>query len=147
MRIEEVVVDGEPLIKLLASGGRSCDRIADTVCRSQVRVDFGSFPLLVRVHDGYLEFAIVPFLKSPEDDALSAKLYTRLLRLNHDLLMASFAIDDDLDIVLSVEHPLADLDRSEVEDALSVLGYYAGEHYRELAEMAGVRTSARAAES
>ena len=39
---------------------------------------------------------------------------------------------DDLDVVLSVEYPSEELDRSEFDDALDVLSYYADRHYDEL---------------
>ena len=68
------------------------------------------------------------------------------------LLMAKFSIDDDLDVVLSVEYALAELDRSEFDDALDVLSYYADRHYDELRglcalapEGSGTRGDARGA--
>ncbi|WP_375183504.1 YbjN domain-containing protein [Marinobacter sp.] len=81
---------------------------------------------------GYVCFAIVPFVKSPEAQDKSGRLYQRLLELNQTLLMAKFSIDDDLDVVLSVEYPSEELDRSEFDDALDVLSYYADRHYDEL---------------
>jgi hypothetical protein len=50
--------------------------------------------------------------------------------------MAKFSIDDDLDVVLSVEYPTQHLDRSEFDDALDVLSYYADRHYEELRKLA-----------
>ncbi|MCZ7683100.1 MAG: YbjN domain-containing protein [Sandaracinaceae bacterium] len=80
---------------------------------------------------------MVPFLKSPEDAQKAAQLYQRLLELNQSLLMAKFSIDDDLDVVLSVEYPSGELDRSEFDDAIDVLSYYADRHYDELRALAG----------
>ena len=79
--------------------------------------------------------AIVPILKTPEDGMHAAKLYNELLRLNHVLMFAKFSIDDDLDIVLSVEYPLGQLDPSEVTDALAALGHYADQHFTALTQI------------
>ena len=122
---------------LLTEGGWEFHRITEDTWRSRFRGRKGTFPFLIRLDpEGYLTFAIVPFLKSPleEDHALS--LYERLLELNQVLLMAKFSIDDDLDIVLSVEYPSHHLDKSEFTDALNVLSYYADNHYDELLELA-----------
>ena len=82
------------------------------------------------------EFAVLPFLRSPEAQETADALYEKLLELNQQLMMAKFSIDDDLDIALSVEYPTADLDRSELDDALDTLTYYADKHYLELKALA-----------
>jgi hypothetical protein len=121
---------------LLEEGGWPCLQIADDTFRSAFRSKHTSFPFFLRIDPaGFVVFAIVPYLRSPEDPDRCAALYERLLELNQQLLKAKFSIDDDLDIVLSVEHPLAELDRSEFEDALDVLSYYADRHYDELRRM------------
>jgi hypothetical protein len=134
-------VDPTTIPSLLEQGGWQCTRISDDVWRSHFRGRNASFPFFVRIDaGGYVHFAIVPFVKSPEDQAKAAKLYDRLLELNHTLLMAKFSIDDDLDVVLSVEHPLTDLDQSELEDALDVLSFYADRHYTELSALGAAPT-------
>ena len=126
-------LDPSTIRTILEEGGWPCDQINDDTWRSHFRGKNASFPFFVRIDpEGYLCFAIVPFLRSPEDQDQSAKLYERLLQLNQTLLMAKFSIDDDLDIVLSVEYPSKELDRSEFDDALDVLSYYADRHYDEL---------------
>jgi len=50
--------------------------------------------------------------------------------------MAKFSIDDDLDVVLSVEYPTAELDTSEFRDAVDVLTYYADRYHDELTGLA-----------
>lgn len=117
----------------MEESGWSCDRISDDTWRTHFRGRNASFPVYVRLDpEGYVCFAIVPFVKSPDDVAKAAALYRRLLELNQSLLMAKFSIDDDLDVVLSVEYPSDELDRSEFDDALDVLSYYADKHYEEL---------------
>jgi hypothetical protein len=134
----KVVLDEDGIRGLLKAGGWPCDRIAPDTWRSHFRGKRASFPFFVRVDRkrSLLVFAIVPLLKSPEDKAQAEKLYRRLLELNHAALMAKFSIDDDLDVVLSVEYPTHELDESEFIDALDVLGYYADRHYDELRALA-----------
>lgn len=132
------MLDEDGIRGLLKAGGWPCDRIAPDTWRSHFRGKRASFPFFVRVDRkrSLLVFAIVPLLKSPEDKAQAEKLYRRLLELNHAALMAKFSIDDDLDVVLSVEYPTHELDESEFIDALDVLGYYADRHYDELRALA-----------
>ena len=128
----------DTLRSLLQEGGWPCDRISDDTWRSHFRGRNASFPFYVRLDpQGYVCFVIVPFVKTPEDPQQSASLYRRLLELNQSLLMAKFSIDDDLVVVLSVEYPSGELDRSEFDDALDVLSYYADRHYDELRALAG----------
>ena len=133
-----LTLDANTVRELLERGKWPCDRIAPDTWRSHFRGKRASFPFYVRIDDaGYVNFAIVPFLKSPEEPEAQHKLHTRLLELNHQLLMAKFSIDDDLDVLLSVEYPTAELDESEFTDALDVLGYYADRHYDELRALRG----------
>jgi hypothetical protein len=134
----KVVVDEAGIRRLLEAGRWPCDRIAPDTWRSHFRGKRASFPIFVRIdHErGLLVFAIVPLLKSPVEKGAAEKLYRRLLELNHVALMAKFSLDDDLDVVLSVEYPTHELDASEFTDALDVLGYYADRHYDELKALA-----------
>jgi hypothetical protein len=126
-------LDDTTMRALLTEDGWPCDRINDDTWRSHFKGKHASFPFFVRVgRDGWVTFAIVPFVKSPEEPEAAHDLYLRLLELNHALLMAKFSIDDDLDVVLSVEYPADDMDRSEFRDALDVLSYYADRHYEEI---------------
>jgi len=130
-------LDGDAVRVLLEAGGWPCELIADQTWRSYFRGRHAGFPFFVRVDpEGFIVFAILAYLRSPENESVAAALYRRLLELNHVLLMAKFSIDDDLDVVLSVEHPIAELDRSEFDDAIDVLSYYADQHYDELRALA-----------
>lgn len=133
MGVPKLKLDPGTIRSILEGGGWPCDQINEDTWRSHFRGRHTSFPFFVRIDPaGYLCFAIVPFLKSPDEQESAAKLYERLLTLNQSLLMAKFSIDDDLDVVLSVEYPFEELDRSEFDDALDVLSYYADRHYDEL---------------
>ncbi|MFK7991461.1 MAG: YbjN domain-containing protein [Sandaracinaceae bacterium] len=138
MTSEKIQLDSDTVRTLLEAGGWPCDRISEDTWRSHFRGRNASFPFFVRLDPaGYVCFAIVPFVKSPEEQPRSEKLYARLLELNQSLLMAKFSIDDDLDVVLSVEYPSNELDRSEFDDALDVLSYYADRHFEELNGICG----------
>ena len=63
------------------------------------------------------------------------KLYERLLHLNGEMLMSRFSLDEDGDVLLSVEFPIVDLDPSELRDALDVLSVYAARYHAELRQM------------
>lgn len=133
MTTSKIRLDASTIRAILEEGGWPCDRISDDTWRSHFRGRNASFSFFVRLDPaGYVCFAIVPYLRSPEAPERSARLYDRLLELNQSLLMAKFSIDDDLDVVLSVEYPSEELDRSEFDDALDVLAYYADRHYDEL---------------
>jgi hypothetical protein len=128
--------DPNKVPQYLKQAGWPCERLNDDTFRSRFVARTNSLPLYIRVDDGgFITFAIVPFMKSPEERDRAEKLYKRLLELNQDLMMAKFCIDDDLDVVLSVEYPTKDLDPSEFNDALDVLSFYADRHHAELVRL------------
>ena len=130
-------VDVDTVERLLGQGAWKCVRITEDTWRGRFRGAGRKLPFMVRLDpEGYLTFAVVPFLRSPEERIKAHALYDRLLQLNQVLYMAKFSIDDDLDVVLSVEYPVEELDESEFCDCLDVLVYYADAHYEELAEIA-----------
>jgi hypothetical protein len=134
---EQIEAEGALIADRLRSRGYACERIADGTWRSHFRGKHASLTFFVRASDdGFLTFAIVPFLRSPTDSERAARLYERLLELNHELLMAKFSIDDDLDVVLSVEYPTRELDPSEIDDALDAVTFYADRHFEELSALA-----------
>ena len=128
----------ETVERLLEAGGWQFTRLTADTWRGHFRCQTGrSFPYLVRLdrEARWLTFAVVPFLRSPEDEARCAALYGRLLQLNQVLMMAKLSIDDDLDVVLSVDYPTEQLDESEFVDAMNALAYYADTHHGELADL------------
>ena len=133
LKLDDTTIRG-----MLGDAGWPCDRINEDTWRSRFKTKKGSFPFFVRVDpEGWVTFAVVPFVRSPEEVPAADVLYKRLLELNHSLLMAKFSIDDDLDVVLSVEYPTGELDHSEFKDALNALSYYADRHFSELSKLAG----------
>src|SRR5262245_52173502 len=120
----------------LEKDGWPIEVVSDTTIRSFFRGGERIFPLFIHRETDYMTFAVIPFLKLPrEDDAVQAVL-GRLLRLNRDMNMAKFSIDEDDDVVLSVEYRVEDLDPSEVRDAVDVLSFYAEKYRAELQGLA-----------
>jgi len=84
----------------------------------------------------FVTFAIFPFVRMPEEYEGVDVVARKLLKLNRDMNLAKFSVDEDGDVVLSVEYRRDDLDASEVRDALDVLSFYAEKHYPEIERVA-----------
>jgi Putative bacterial sensory transduction regulator len=103
--------------------------------RSSFRSNTGVFPLVIQVDDGWCKLLVLPIVRLPGDVEKAEKLYLRLLKLNGELLLARFSLDEDGDVILSVELPLSDLDASEIKDSLDVLSVYAERFQGELRQL------------
>jgi hypothetical protein len=126
----------------LEKDGWPIEVVSEVTMRSRFRAGERIFPLFVHLERGsgrgsgpeggpdpeYATFAVIPFARLPTDEG-GDLLAERLLVLNREMNMAKFSVDEDGDVILSVEYPMADLDPSEVRDALDVLSFYA-EKYR-----------------
>ena len=121
----------------LEGDGWPLEVLSETTMRSRFRGAGRLFPLLIHFEKLFLTFAVVPFTRLPEDSEASDELMRRLLKLNREINLAKFSIDDDGDVVLSVEYRLQDLDPSEVRDAVDVLSFYAEKHHPEVHKLAG----------
>ncbi len=95
------------------------------------------FPLLIHEDGTHLVIAVVPYLRIPVDVERAERFMDRLLHLNNDMNLAKFSVDEDGDVLLSVEWLLADLDASELRDALNVITHYAIENWDELRQLVG----------
>jgi hypothetical protein len=79
----------------------------------------GTFDVYVRLTDHWLIASIVPFLRTQGGNSFD--LCRWLLRQNRDMAQVKFGIDDDGDVVLTVEVPTESLDDSELRIALETL--------------------------
>ena len=122
--------------ELLAKDGWPFERVDDATWRSGFRGDVNSFRFFVRLTENWIFFTIVPFVVAPKHESQALALYRHLLKLNREINMAKLAIDDDGDVVLTVELPTENLDESEFKDALDALSYYADKHYLEVLNLA-----------
>lgn len=107
--------------------------------RSSFRGRTTVFPLVIQVQPqgdrAWCKLAVLPVVRLPADPDKAEKLYERLLHLNGEMLMSRFSLDEDGDVLLSVEFPIVDLDPSELRDALDVLSVYAERYHAELRQM------------
>jgi hypothetical protein len=131
-------MDWVDITRYLGRDGWPMEKLGDATLRSRFRGERRAFPFFVHADRTFLSFAVVPYVRLPAVPEQAEKLMTRLLHLNREMNLAKFSVDDDGDVVLSVEYPLADLDESEIKDALDVLSFYAEEHWPEIAGLAGV---------
>ena len=123
------MLTAERVEEYLAKDGWPFERVDGHTWRSGFRGDVNSFRFFVRLTDNWIFFTIVPFVVGPKLEAAELRMYRHLLKLNREINMAKFAIDDDADVVLTVELPTENLDESEFKDALDALSYYADKHY------------------
>ena len=106
----------------------------DNTWVSGFKGDNAEFNFSVRTTDDWL-FVYVPF---PAEVAEAAQntLYRHLLRLNFQMNMAKFLVDDDGDVGLTVEIPCSDLQLNEFKDALYAVCLYSDQHHDELVRLA-----------
>src|SRR5262249_43914607 len=141
-RLRCAAMNLEDVRAFLQKEGWPVDMVSDVTMRSRFRSGDRIFPLFVHVESGgdaapsgdhepaYATFAVIPFAKLPPDESGDV-LADRLLVLNREMNMAKFSVDEDGDVILSVEYPLPDLDPSEVRDAIDVLSYYTERYHAE----------------
>ncbi len=130
------MLTGTTVEEILAKDGWPYERVDDHTWRSGFRGDVNSFRFFVRLTDNWIFFTIVPFVVAPKHEPQALALYRHLLKLNREINMAKFAIDDDSDVVLTVELPTENIDEGEFKDALDALSYYADRHYLEVLNIA-----------
>lgn len=130
------MITPERVEEFLSKDGWPFERVDNHTWRSGFRGDVNSFRFFVRLTDNWIFFTIVPFVVGPKLEAAELRMYRHLLKLNREINMAKFAIDDDADVVLTVELPTESLNESEFKDALDALSYYADRHYLDVLNLA-----------
>ncbi len=116
----------------LESDGWAVEVLSESTLRTKFRCREHVLSLLVHEAPRFATFAVVPFVRMPEDAEAVEAIAERLLRLNRELNFAKFSLDEDGDVLLSVEYRLSHLDPSEVRDAIDVLSFYADKHYADV---------------
>ena len=133
-----MAISPETIVSYFEQYGWSYEKIGESDFRTGFRGDVSVFRITVRVTDDWVYFSISPFIVAPQDADCERKLYKHLLKLNHEINMAKFTIDDEGDVVLTVELPGKELDYSEFSDALGALSYYADDNYAQVFLLAHV---------
>lgn len=114
------------------------ERRSDGVYRTGFEGDAGSQEIWIRVSEAWVYFTINPFLSAPEGEEHGRQVLELLLRANFDVNLAKFAVDEDGDVLLTVELPREGFAYSHFADALTALSHYA-DHWREPFELAAGR--------
>lgn len=130
----------------LENDGWPVEMVSDVTMRSRFRCGERIFPVYIHAEPvvagedprAYVSFAVIPFAHLPDDES-GDLVAERLLRLNREMNLAKFSVDEDGDVVLSVEYPIDDLDPSEVRDAIDVLSFYAEKYHVEVGELSRER--------
>jgi hypothetical protein len=130
------VITDKTVEEFLARDDWPFERIDPNTWRSGFRGDTNSFRFFIRLTENWIFFTIVPFVVAARSPQNEGKLHRRLLELNREINMAKFALDDDDDVVLTVELPVETLDFSEFKDALDALSFYADRYYLEVLNLA-----------
>lgn len=125
----------DEIVAYMTEDGWPVEPLRENTFRSSFRGEQRSFPFFVHAETVYLVLAVVPYLRLPVDEQQAQLLMDRLLHLNRDMMFAKFSVDEDGDVILSVEFPLAHLDGTELRDALDVLTYYASSQWSELSTL------------
>lgn len=120
----------------LTADGWPVDVLSPTTLQSRFRGKTRIFPLLVHLDGAFVSFTVLPYAHAPDDPDDADELLRELLRYNRQMNLAKFSIDEDDDILLSVEYHLANLDPSEVRDALDVVSFYADKYHEGVARLA-----------
>lgn len=134
----------EQIVAYMTAGGWPIDRFGDNAFRSSFSVvegdaeagDKRTYTMLGQVEATYFVLLVLPLARLSADEVMSEQLMERLLELNEQIVFAKFSLDEDADVILSVEIPVADMSESQLQDALDVLTHYTNEYAKELQQMA-----------
>lgn len=90
--------------------------------------------------EGWVYFTINPLVPTP-DPACVDNLSHHLTRLNYDVTMAKFVIDEEGDVALTVELPWEGFTYAHFEAAVAALSRAAAENYDEILNLAQDETT------
>ena len=85
----------------------------------------GPYEIWLKITDAWVYFAINPYVQRPGGRGHGTMTLVTLLRANHELNLAKFAVDEDGDLSLTVELPLEGFCYEHFSDALTALALYA----------------------
>jgi len=122
---------------VLEAQGWPVERLSESTLRSRFRSKDRIFPLFVHVEPLFVTFAVIPYARLPEDPDSADELMVRLLKLNREINLAKYSVDDDGDVILSAEYRIEHLDPSEIRDAVDVLSFYADKYHEDVHRLSG----------
>jgi hypothetical protein len=113
------------------------ERRDTSVFRTGFMGETGHYDIWLKVTEAWVYFAINPYVPRPGRGHGASTLHT-MLRANHELNLAKFAVDDDGDMLLSVEMPSEGFCYTHFADALTALAHYADDYRRRIEEAMAV---------
>jgi hypothetical protein len=105
--------------------GWQYERKEPSVFRTGFVGETGHYDIWLKVTDAWVYFAINPYVQKPKTGDHGAMTLVAMLRANHELNLAKFAVDDEGDLCLSVELPVEGFCYEHFADALTALAHYA----------------------
>jgi len=109
-----------------------CEQLDTQIWRTSFTTELeDEFDLYVMVGDEWVHFAVSPFLSKLEP-AQQGRVYTALLRLNQQMRLVYFAVDDEADVNLLAALPVRGFSYAQFEIALNTLVYYTQTLAREI---------------
>jgi hypothetical protein len=96
-----------------------------SVFRTAFTGETGRYEVWLKVTDTWVFFCINPYVRKPAGQAHGPSTLHAVLRANHEVNLAKFAVDDDGDVSLSVELPADGFRYTHFCDALTALAHYA----------------------
>jgi Putative bacterial sensory transduction regulator len=121
----DVSFASDDLTEFFESYGWQFERREGGLFRTGFVGESGPYEIWLKVTDTWVYFAINPYVARPAGRHHGSVTLMALLRANHELNLAKFAIDEDGDLSLSVELPLDGFCYEHFSDALTALAIYA----------------------
>lgn len=115
--------------------GWSFETLGPGLWRTGFRGDHAFHTIFVRLTEGWLYMTISPFVTAPADDTCQRHTYEAMLQFNREMNLAKFVLDEDNDVTLTVELPIAAMNYTVFAEALTALAYYADDAYPELLDL------------
>lgn len=93
-----------------------------------------TYTLFIKLSDDWVIFSISPFVKRPSNGCRE-NLLRYLANLNFHALVVKFSIDDDENIVLTLELPINELNYSPFIVSLETLCFYAEQQFQQISDL------------
>jgi hypothetical protein len=134
-------VSNETVEQYFGEYGWTFETLQDGVWRTGFRGENGFFTIFIRLTDAWLYMTISPFVPAPTDEICKVQAFEAMLHFNRDMNLAKFVLDEDEDITLTVELPIAALLYPVFAEGLTALAYYADDVHDEMLEISTDRTA------
>jgi hypothetical protein len=92
------------------------------------------FYMTIELHEDWFALTVNPLVEDPEPASI-ARLSYHICRLNRDVVMAKFFIDDEADVGLVVELPRKAVDETVLKTTIQMISQYIEKEYEELVQL------------